>query len=169
MVYVREAHPTDGWRMQSNERVGVSTAQPTTYDERAGVAQRCGRLLDLGFPMLVDTIDDAVGARYSGMPGRFYLIDRQGKIAFKNGRGPFGFKPDELEQSLILLLQEEAPAHDRQARAESRSDRASGRGRPHDRPSRERPDRGNCGWAWIAITHAGEPSAWAESTHRPSR
>jgi hypothetical protein len=107
MVYVREAHPTDGWRMESNERVGVSTAQPKSYDERVAVAQRCGKLLSLGFPMLVDTIDDAVGSRYSGMPGRFYLIDRSGKIAFKNGRGPFGFKPDELEQSLILLLQEE--------------------------------------------------------------
>jgi hypothetical protein len=117
MVYVREAHPTDGWRMESNERVGVSAAQPITYDERAGVALRCGRLLGLGFPMLVDTIDDAVGARYSGMPGRFYLIDRQGKIAFKNGRGPYGFKPDELEQALVLLLQEQGSVPDRQARA----------------------------------------------------
>jgi hypothetical protein len=117
MVYVREAHPTDGWRMESNDRVGVSSAQPTTYDQRAGVALRCGRLLGLGFPMLVDTIDDAAGARFSGMPGRFYLIDRQGKIAFKNGRGPYGFKPDELEQALVLLLQEQGSAPDRQARA----------------------------------------------------
>ena len=109
MVYVREAHPTDGWRMESNDRVGVATAQPSTYDERAAVAQRCGKLLGLGFPLLVDTIDDAVGARYSGMPGRFYLIDREGKIAFKSGRGPYGFKPDELEQSLVLMLQDEYP------------------------------------------------------------
>jgi hypothetical protein len=107
MVYVREAHPTDGWRMESNDRVGVAAAQPSTNAERAEVAQRCGKLLGLGFPMLVDTVDDAVGGRYSGMPGRFYVIDRAGKIAFKNGRGPYGFKPDELEQSLVLLLQEE--------------------------------------------------------------
>ncbi|AMV39907.1 deiodinase family protein [Planctomyces sp. SH-PL62] len=119
MVYVREAHPSDGWRMQSNESVGVSTAQPRTYEERAEVAQRCGKLLSLGFPMLVDTIDDAVGARYSGMPGRFYLIDTAGKIAFKNARGPFGFKPAELEQSLILLLQDEGSTGD-QARSEVR-------------------------------------------------
>jgi hypothetical protein len=107
MVYVREAHPTDGWRMESNDRLGISATQPRTYGERAEVAQKCGRLLGLGFPMLVDTIDDAVGARYSGMPGRFYLIDKAGKVAFKNGRGPFGFKPAELEHSLILLLQQE--------------------------------------------------------------
>jgi hypothetical protein len=106
MVYVRDAHPTDGWRMESNDRFGVKAEQPKSYGERVEIAQRCGRLLDLGFPMLVDTIDDLVGARYSGMPGRLYLIDRDGKVAFKSGRGPYLFKPAELEQSLVMLLQE---------------------------------------------------------------
>ncbi|MFO0959595.1 MAG: deiodinase family protein [Isosphaeraceae bacterium] len=110
MVYVREAHPTDGWRMESNDRVEVSLAQPQTYDERAKVAQACAARLDLGFPMLVDTIDDAVGARYSGMPSRLYLIDGRGKVAYKSGRGPFGFKPAELEHSLILSLLPAEPA-----------------------------------------------------------
>ncbi|HEV3164983.1 MAG TPA: deiodinase family protein [Isosphaeraceae bacterium] len=115
MIYVREAHPTDGWHMDSNDRVGVSLAQPRTYDERVSVAQTCGTKLGLAFPMLVDEINDVVGAKYSGMPSRLYLIDREGKVAYKTGRGPFGFKPAELEQSLILLLQEEGttkPAQD---------------------------------------------------------
>jgi thiol-disulfide isomerase/thioredoxin len=106
MVYVREAHPIDGWQMESNDAVGVHLPQPRTYEERVSVAQTCGERLALGFPMLVDTIDDTVGARYSGMPSRLYLIDGDGKVAYKSGRGPFGFKPAELEQSLILLLQE---------------------------------------------------------------
>jgi len=110
MIYVREAHPTDGWSMESNDRVGVSLPQPRTYAERVSVAQTCGKRLGLGFPMLVDTIDDAVGARYSGMPSRLYLIDGLGKVAYKSGRGPFGFKPSELEHSLVLLLQEEEAA-----------------------------------------------------------
>jgi len=122
MVYVREAHPTDGWRMESNDRFGVTALQPKTYDERASVAQKCSRLLDLGFPMLVDTIDDAVGGRYSGMPGRLYLIDREGKIAFKSGRGPYLFKPAELEQSLVLLLQDEAALEKRGAVSSTRRD-----------------------------------------------
>jgi thiol-disulfide isomerase/thioredoxin len=109
MVYVREAHPTDGWTMDSNERVGVTLRQPRTYDERVGVAQMCSRTLGLGMPMLVDTIDDTVGARYSGMPSRLYVIDRTGTVAYKSGRGPFGFKPAELEHSLILLLNDQAP------------------------------------------------------------
>ena len=121
MVYVREAHPTDGWRMESNDRVDVTIAQPRTYEERVGVAQVCGARLGLGFPMLVDTIDDAVGARYSGMPSRLYVIDRQGKVAYKSGRGPFGFKPAELEQSLLLLLQEdESSKKTEQARTSTR-------------------------------------------------
>jgi hypothetical protein len=106
MVYVREAHPTDGWSMESNDRVGVSIRQPRSHDERVAVAHACSARLGLGFPMLVDTIDDAVGSQYSGMPSRLYLLDRQGKVAYKSGRGPFGFKPAELEQALVLLLQE---------------------------------------------------------------
>jgi cytochrome oxidase Cu insertion factor (SCO1/SenC/PrrC family) len=105
MVYVREAHPTDGWRMESNDRVEVALQQPRTYEERVKVAQTCGARLALGFPMLVDTMDDSVGARYSGMPSRLYLIDPEGKVAYKSGRGPFGFKPAELEHALLLLLQ----------------------------------------------------------------
>ena len=106
MVYVREAHPKDGWVMSSNEAIGVSLRQPLTYEERVGVAQMCTKKLKFGMPMLVDTIDDTVGARYSGMPSRLYLIDGQGKVAFKNGRGPFGFKTAELENALLWMLNE---------------------------------------------------------------
>jgi hypothetical protein len=126
MVYVRDAHPTDGWRMESNDRVGAVTPQPKTYEERAAVAQKCGQVLNLGFPMLVDAIDDSVGARYSGMPGRLYVIDRQGKVAFKSGRGPYLFKPAEMEQSLILLLQEEGAARGSKARVSLRGQGAPG-------------------------------------------
>ncbi len=96
MVYVREPHPTDGWRMENNDRVGV--------------ARTCSRSLRLCFPILVDTMDDAANNLSSGLPGRLYLIDLGGKVAFKNGRGPFGFKLAELEQSLILLLRQDESA-----------------------------------------------------------
>ena len=61
-----------------------------------------------GFPVLVDEIDDRVGNAYSGMPGRLYVIDADGKVAYKSGRGPFGFKSAELEQALALALTEPA-------------------------------------------------------------
>jgi hypothetical protein len=108
MVYVREAHPTDGWAMRSNEKAGVSVAQPKTYDERAAVAQQCFAKLQPTIPLLVDDVDDATGHAYSGMPARMYVIDTAGRIAYKSGRGPFGFKTGEMEQALVMTLLEQA-------------------------------------------------------------
>ena len=111
-IYVREAHPTDGWLLESNSRLGIEVKQPTSQVERFGVAARCCTLLKMTIPLLVDELDDRVGRAYSGMPDRLYLIDRDGRVAYKGGRGPFGFKPGELEQSLILLLLDQEGARD---------------------------------------------------------
>lgn len=117
-VYVREAHPVDGWRMESNDRVGVVLEQPKTNFERVEAASRCHDLLQMNMPVLVDDIDDRVGRAYSGMPDRLYVIDRQGKVVFKSGRGPFWFNPDEMEQALVMLLLDEKAGPD-QAPAEA--------------------------------------------------
>ena len=109
-MYVREAHPVDGWRMESNDRVGVAVAQPKSSFQRTEVAAKCHELLEMNMPMLVDEIDDRVGRAYSGMPDRLYVIDREGKVAFKSGRGPFRFLPGEMEQALIMLLLDKGPA-----------------------------------------------------------
>ena len=109
-IYVREAHPTDGWRMNSNDAAGIAIQQPRDEGARGNVARRCCSSLKMSMPLLVDEMDDRVGNAYSGMPDRLYLIDRKGRIAYKSGRGPFGFKPGELEQSLVLLLLDQGSA-----------------------------------------------------------
>jgi alkyl hydroperoxide reductase subunit AhpC len=109
MVYVREAHPTNGWKMSSNERAGVAVAQPTTSDERTKVAEQFCGMLKPTLPVAVDDISDVVGNAYSGMPARLYVIDTQGKVAYKSGRGPFGFRPSEMEQALLMCLLEKLP------------------------------------------------------------
>jgi iodothyronine deiodinase-like protein len=117
-VYVREAHPTDGWRMGSNDEAGVSFAQPRDFAERSTLANRCYVKLKMNMPLLIDEMDDRVGHAYSGMPARLYVIDREGKVAYKSGRGPFGFKPDEMEQALaLLLLDQPKPANPAPAKA----------------------------------------------------
>ena len=103
-VHIREAHPADGWATSRNEQVGICVNQPVDWEGRLSVAQDCYKWLGLSMPLLVDEMDDRVGHAYSGMPDRLYLIDRQGKVVYKSGRGPFGFKPAELEQSLVMLL-----------------------------------------------------------------
>jgi len=105
-IYVREAHPTDGWKMESNAQANVAVAQPTNFAERAAVCTQFCERLKPTMPVAVDELNDATGNAYSGMPARLYVIDRQGQVAFKSGRGPFGFKPAELEQALVMALLE---------------------------------------------------------------
>ena len=93
MVYIKEAHPSDGWVTPGNERAGISIADPKTYDERAKVAEKSCTLLKLSLPCVVDGIDNAVNTAYSGWPDRLYVIDAQGKIAVMGGQGPSGFAP----------------------------------------------------------------------------
>jgi thiol-disulfide isomerase/thioredoxin len=107
-VYVREAHPVDGWHMCSNEKVGVKVSQPTSNAERTDVASQFQRLLRPTMPLLVDDISDSTGHAYSGMPARLYVIDSKGRIAYKAGRGPFGFKTGEMEQALVMTLMDQA-------------------------------------------------------------
>jgi hypothetical protein len=111
-VYIREAHPSDGWKMEHNDQVGVTVDQPKTLEARNLVASRCCQALHLPMPLLVDTITDQVNRTYSGFPDRLYLIDREGKVIYKGGRGPYGYKPRELEQTLLMLLLDEAKAKD---------------------------------------------------------
>lgn len=94
--------------MASNKRVDINIAQPKSAAERTLVAAHCCDSLKMSLPLLVDGIDDTVGRNYSGFPDRLYLIDREGRVAYKGGRGPFGYKPRELEQTLIMLLLDEA-------------------------------------------------------------
>ncbi len=111
MVYVREAHPTDGWKMDSNGKMGVAVKQPTTYPERVEVCELFRKKLAPGMVVAVDDITDPAGTAYSGMPARLYVIDTKGKVAYKSGRGPFGFKPGEMEQALVMsLLENEKPS-----------------------------------------------------------
>ena len=110
MVYVREAHPSDGWAMESNAKVGVAVTQPKSNDERAKVCQQFQTKLKPTIPVVVDGVDDRVGHAYSGMPARLYVIDPSGKVTYKGGRGPFGFRAGEMEQALAMTFLESATA-----------------------------------------------------------
>ena len=69
MVYVREAHPTDGWRMATTTPgVGVATAAAPHLRGTCRRRADCGRMLGLGFPMLVDTIDDRPATSTAACP-----------------------------------------------------------------------------------------------------
>jgi Ca2+-binding EF-hand superfamily protein/thiol-disulfide isomerase/thioredoxin len=105
-VYVREAHPVadEQAATSTNARAGILIKQPTTFEERCTVAKRFSSTLQVQTPLVVDGIDNHVGEAYGAVPDRLYVVDRDGRIAFAGGPGPFGFNPREMEQSLVLML-----------------------------------------------------------------
>lgn len=87
-----------------NEKQGVIYADAKTEGERAQVAATCVRNLKIDFPVLVDSMDNSVERAYTGWPDRLYVVDKDSRIAFKGGPGPFGFKPREMEAALKKAL-----------------------------------------------------------------
>jgi hypothetical protein len=104
MVYIREAHPTDGWQTQANVREGILIQQPKTYEQRVDVVHTMCTKLNIKLPALVDSIDDKANKAYSAIPDRMYLVGKDGRIAYKGEHGPQGFKPEELDLAIQLEL-----------------------------------------------------------------
>ena len=104
VVYIGEAHPSDAWQLPTNIKDAVVYSSPTDAAARAELANVCVVRLGIKLPAVVDGFDDATEKAYSGWPDRLYLIDRDGRIAYKSRPGPFGFKPDELEAALRSIL-----------------------------------------------------------------
>ena len=104
IVYIREAHPEDGWVLADNRRDRIELVDPVSLDERAAAADACALRLETRIPILLDDLDDAVASAYGGWPDRLYLIGRDGSVAFQGGRGPDGFQPAELAHAIETEL-----------------------------------------------------------------
>jgi hypothetical protein len=104
IVYIREAHPHDGWRVPNNLIEDIIYDEPTTDDERTEVASACQLALGLDIPMLIDRIDNDIDNKYVGLPMRMFLVDADGKIAFAGKKGPFGWDDEAFEECLKALL-----------------------------------------------------------------
>lgn len=110
-VYIQEAHPIDGfvperhtetWLMGSPERQ-LLIEDPRTDEERLALARRTQEELGLAWPMLVDRLDDAVNRAYAAWPERLYLVDVDGTVLYRGGKGPMDFEPEELASVLAEL------------------------------------------------------------------
>jgi len=77
---------------------------PTTFGQRAKVAQTCSTKLDLSLPMVVDDMKDSANQSYRAWPERIYVIQKGGKIAWRAGLGPWGFKPSAAEKAVEKVL-----------------------------------------------------------------
>ena len=80
VVYVQEAHPSDGRQTDSNIEEGVIFRQHQSYQERSEVAATCSLDLNMTLPVLVEEMDNNIDEAYSSAPERLYLVDVEGKV-----------------------------------------------------------------------------------------
>ena len=103
VVYVQEAHPTDGWQVESNISDEVLYRQHQSFDEREEAAQSCTIGLHISIPTLVEEMDNVIDEAYGAAPERLYLIGKDGKVVYHGGAGPHLFDLDELDEALQKL------------------------------------------------------------------
>ena len=94
LIYIREAHPSDGWQTPQNLYDDVIYETPESDDERAEIAGVCQIAQDIRLPMLLDGIDNDIESKYISAPIRLFVIDLDGRITFNGAPGPQGFDPE---------------------------------------------------------------------------
>ena len=104
MVYIQEAHPVDAWQDEDNINEKIAVASPKDFGERCVVADTCATKLGIQIPSVIDDIQNSTELAYTAWPDRLYVIDGQGRIAYKSKPGPYGFKPDEVRETLKRLV-----------------------------------------------------------------
>jgi peroxiredoxin len=87
-VYVREAHPGDLIPAHASMIDKVEAAELLREEEK------------LDIPILVDDLGGKVHRKYSGQPNPAFLIDRSGRIAYRQ----LAFDPNEMDKALNELL-----------------------------------------------------------------
>ncbi|CBY15960.1 unnamed protein product [Oikopleura dioica] len=100
-IYVREAHPTDGWAINNS----YNLPQAISNSDRIKSAQILkAQAANIG-TILADAIGDEIEQFFSALPERLAII-KNGKVEYLGGPGPFGYDLDEMVEKLEAILKE---------------------------------------------------------------
>ena len=109
-VYIMEAHPADGWRLEGNETMMEGVEQSRNFSQHAALADRLEAARHLlthramvstfrdadreerrqSMPVYVDAMDDAANLAYGALFERLYVI-QDGKVVVQGGKGPSNY------------------------------------------------------------------------------
>ena len=97
LVYIREAHPNSVlFTIADGKEKLRKITQTNDLDARGETAEQCLATLKLSLPTVLDRADNKVNHAYAAWPDRLYVVGVDGKIAYKGGAGPKGFKIEEV-------------------------------------------------------------------------
>jgi hypothetical protein len=103
IVYIREAHPE---MLRKGNKTGV-VGRPKDIDERLILATECVTRYKFSIPMVIDAIEGGVNSDYQAAPVRVTITDKDGKVAYYAGRGPFDFRLSKVESVLKKIVAHE--------------------------------------------------------------
>lgn len=94
IIYIEEAHPSDGWKFGNNIEINYHR----NLQERIAAAKR---LQSFGpkCSIVVDNMRDEANLQYGGLYERLYIVLND-VIVFAGERGPVGYRVEEIEQWL---------------------------------------------------------------------
>lgn len=84
--------------MQSNgkDKDDVCYAQPKTLEQRVAIANDFTNRYKYLVPFGIDEMSNAANDAYAAWPERLYILDENGRVAYKGGNGPFKYDPKEV-------------------------------------------------------------------------
>lgn len=100
LVYVTEAHPTDGWMAAYAPQQFKHVAYASRIQERLATASAFAKECAVdAHTVLVDGMDDELEHAYEARPERLYVVG-QGKVLWRCGPGPFEYDVNGLDAFL---------------------------------------------------------------------
>ena len=100
IVYIDEAHPSDGWKFEGN---AYDIANHVDIEARLAAA---GRLAENRLPceMVVDSMSNRANKSYSAAPEKFVVIGEGGKVEYIGRMGPVGYRVEEVREWIESYL-----------------------------------------------------------------
>lgn len=102
VIYISEAHPSDGWAFKTDFHV----KQHRTIEERVQAAQLFQDASKLETPVLVDCVDNEANQAYGALPIRLCII-LNGRVEFVGGMGPTFYRTQEVRRWLTKWRESE--------------------------------------------------------------
>lgn len=95
LVYIEEAHPSDGW---TSTDAPYQIPRHRCLEDRLSAAQLMRQEAPC-CPVVVDGMENSSNAAYGAYFDRLYIV-QEGKVVYQGGRGPEGYRITELRDWL---------------------------------------------------------------------
>lgn len=95
LVYIEEAHPSDGW---TSTDAPYQIPRHRCLEDRLNAAQLMRQEAPC-CPVVVDGMENSSNAAYGAYFDRLYIL-QEGKVVYQGGRGPEGYRITELRDWL---------------------------------------------------------------------